>query len=539
MQTIGDSYRRTALADHWDVIVIGSGMGGMTAAALLARHAGKRVLVLERHYTAGGYTHVFHRPGYEWDVGVHYIGEVHQANSALRAAFDHLTDGRLQWAAMPDVYDRVLMGGREYDFVSGKERFRDKLVSYFPQESDAIDRYLHAVQSCERRSNAYFADKAIPAAASYVAGAMLRAPFLRWAQRTTADVLSEFTSNRELIGVLTAQWGNYGLPPGQSSFGVHAIIANHYLNGAAYPVGGAASIAASILPTIEGAGGRLVIDAEVSEIVLDGRGAACGVRMKDGRELRATMVISDTGAVNTFNALLPPQVSAVDAARKELKRVAPSMAYLTLYVGLKETARELRLNGTNLWIHASSDHDADLRRFYADPTGPSPLLFISFPSAKDPSFEQHYPGRSTIEVVAPASFEWFARWSDSRWKHRGKEYDELKARLTERLRGELERHVPAVRGKIDCCELSTPLSTRHFTNYKNGEAYGIAATPERFRLRCLRSQTPVRNLYLTGQDVALLGVAGAMAGGILTASAVLKRNLMSAVMRPRELRAAS
>ncbi len=76
--------------------------------------------MLERHYTAGGFTHVFHRPGYEWDVGVHYIGEVHNPASAVRKMFDHVTEGRLEWNPMPDVYDRMLIDGRAYDFVSGR-----------------------------------------------------------------------------------------------------------------------------------------------------------------------------------------------------------------------------------------------------------------------------------------------------------------------------------------------------------------------------------------------------------------------------------
>src|SRR5271167_4118017 len=118
------SYRQANVEDEFDAIVIGSGIGGLTAASLLARHAGQRVLVLERHYTAGGFTHTFHRPGYEWEVGVHSIGQVNNPASQLRAIFDHLTDGRLQWQPMPDVYDRVIMGDREYEFLSGTDRFR-------------------------------------------------------------------------------------------------------------------------------------------------------------------------------------------------------------------------------------------------------------------------------------------------------------------------------------------------------------------------------------------------------------------------------
>jgi all-trans-retinol 13,14-reductase len=135
-------------------------------------------------------------------------------------------------------------------------------------------------------------------------------------------------------------------------------------------------------------------------------------------------------------------------------------------------------------------------------------------------------------VICPAPYDWFARWEDSRWKRRGQDYDDFKQSLTERLRSGLEEQVPAVRGKLDVAELSTPLSTRHFMNYQRGEAYGVSATPKRFGLHCLTPHTSVRNLYLTGQDVCTLGVTGAMMGGVLTASAVLGKNLMSAVSKP-------
>jgi len=132
------SYKCQALDDSWDAIVIGSGIGGLATAALLSLYAGKRVLVLERHYTAGGYTHVFHRPGYEWDVGLHYIGRVQDQTSRSRKAFDLVTNGQLKWEPMPDVYDRFVIGSQEYEFVSGAERLRDRLNDYFPRESAAI-----------------------------------------------------------------------------------------------------------------------------------------------------------------------------------------------------------------------------------------------------------------------------------------------------------------------------------------------------------------------------------------------------------------
>ena len=524
------SYKHFPLADSWDAIVIGSGLGGLSTAALLSIYGGKRVLVLERHYVPGGYTHVFSRYGYEWDVGLHYIGEVQSEESMLRRAFDKITDGQLEWAAMPDVYDRVVIGDQTYDFVTGVERFRTRLKGYFPQESAAIDGYIAAVQATQKTAQTYFMEKAIPGPIAFLIGGFLRASFLRWANRTTADVLRSLTHNKELMGVLAGQWGDYGLPPEQSSFGIHAIVAHHYLEGASYPVGGASRIAEAVAPVIERSGGKIVVNAEVSEIMVE-RNRAVGVRMSDGREIRAGTIISDTGAPGTFDNLLRESSAALEKVRANLRRIPPSPAHLCLYVGVKESAARLGISGTNLWIHPSSDHDANAEAIKADPKAPFGSLFISFPSAKDPDFERRYPDRCTVEVVTLVPYNWFERWQDTRWKRRGEDYEALKLELATRLQRELEHHVPALAGKIDYAELSTPLSTRRFMNHRRGEVYGLSATPERFRLRCLTPRTPIRNLYLTGQDVVTLGVAGALLGGVVTASALLRRNLMSTLAK--------
>ena len=96
MENAIQSYKRFQFTQKYDAIVIGSGIGGLSAAAILSKEAGKKVLVLEQHYTAGGYTHVFKRRGYEWDVGIHYIGEVHRKQSELRRLFDYITDDKLK-----------------------------------------------------------------------------------------------------------------------------------------------------------------------------------------------------------------------------------------------------------------------------------------------------------------------------------------------------------------------------------------------------------------------------------------------------------
>jgi all-trans-retinol 13,14-reductase len=531
MVASGVPYKQAKLAETWDAIVIGSGIGGLTAAVLMGMHAGKRVLVLERHYVAGGFTHTFHRPGYEWDVGLHYIGQMQDENSAERRAFDCLTGSRVRWQPMPEVYDRFIIEGRTFEYAAGLERFREGLGQSFPSEIRAIDRYIAAVQACKRASGLYNAEKAVPAPVAALAGGLMRAPYMHWAKRTTREVIESFTGNRELIGVLTGQWGDYGLPPGKSSFAVHATIAEHYFDGASYPVGGAGAIAAAMVPQVERNGGVVVTSAEVTSILLDGT-KATGVRMSDRREFRSGVVLSDAGAVNTFERFLAPNLPALESLRRRLRRLQPSTAHICLYVGLSQSDAALGLQGTNLWVYPSFDHDANVEKFERDLDAPLPGVYLSFPSAKDPDFQRRHPGKSTIEAIAMLPYAAYDRWGETRWKRRGDEYDEFKERLQARLLAELERQAPSVVGNIAYTELSTPLTTRHFMNYGHGEIYGIASTPDRFLMRELGARTPIRGLYLTGQDAAGLGVVGALMGGVISASAATKKNLFSVVSKP-------
>src|ERR1019366_9974270 len=228
------------------------------------------------------------------------VGQVNSLQSPIRAAFDHLTEGRLLWNPMPDVYDRIMIAGRSYDFPTGMERFREKMKHYFPNEAAAIDAYIASVCAAASASGMFFAEKAIPGAIARLIGPLMRRRYLRYSDQTTAQVLNALTGNQELIGVLTGQWGDYGLPPAQSSFAMHATIAYHYFDGAAYPVGGASEIAASIAPVIERAGGQIMVSADVADILLEGGRRAVGVRMADGTEIRANTIISDAGADNTY-----------------------------------------------------------------------------------------------------------------------------------------------------------------------------------------------------------------------------------------------
>ena len=530
MIRIGQSYRKHPPEGEFDAIVIGSGIGGLATAALLTKHAGKRIAVLERHYMPGGFTHAFRRRGYEWDVGVHYIGGMGNRKSGSLRLFEHVTDGSVEWADMGRIYDRIAIGDEIYDYEAGPDNFRARMKAYFPDEESAIDRYLELVARVERASALYFAEKAVPVPVAFLAGSLMRLPFLRFARRTTGEVLDELTGNRKLKAVLTGQLGDYGLPPSRSSFAMHAILTRHYLWGGFYPVGGASVIAAAMAPLIEAEGGRVFFQADVEEILIRDR-RATGVRMTDGFEMNAPLVVSDAGVHNTYRRLLPGEVAEAEGLAGAPRGVPPSVGHLCLYVGFKATAAELGLPKSNLWIYPDGDHDSNFDNYLADPKAPLPLVYVSFPAAKDPSFESRHPGRSTIELITLAPYELFEAWAGSEWRKRGAEYEGLKTQLADRALDQLDRFLPGLREKIDYMEVSTPLSTRHFAGYERGEIYGLDHSPSRFADRSLRPKTRIPGLYLTGQDVASCGVIGALVGGYLAGSAILGKNLLSVAMK--------
>ncbi len=514
----GKRYRAGRTDEHYDVIVVGSGIGGLTNAALLSL-LGKKVCVLEQHYTAGGYTHAYEREGYEWDVGVHYIGEVHKPSS-MRRMFDVITEGRLKWAEMDAVYDKIIIKGKEFNFIAGRDNFVDELCKHFPDERKTLEEYVQLIRKISSQTPKFFAGQAMPSWMSKVYN--LVRPFLVTKEffQNTREVLEKMTQNQELISVLTGQWGNYGQAPADASFIMHALIAKHYLAGGAYPVGGAADIARSIIPTIQKSGGEVFTYADVDEFLIKDN-TAYGVRMSDGSEIMADTVISNAGFMNTIEKLLPEESQKRHNVKEWTKNLHRSSAHLGIYAGFKGTSEELGLNSTNLWIYPDGDHEGNLAKYNANPEAEFPLVYISFPSSKDPDWENRFPGKSTVEIVTPAKMDWFKQWENTEWGKRGEDYEAFKESLKERLLDKLfERH-PQLRDKLDYVELSTPLSTNWYQKNSGGEMLALDHFVERFKQSCLHPQMPVKNLYMTGSDVMTAGVGGALMGGVMSSMSIL------------------
>jgi len=516
------------IEEHYDVIMIGSGIGCLSAAAILSKE-GKKVLVLERHYTAGGFTHVFKRRGYEWDVGIHYIGEVQRKNSAIRLLFDYITNSNLKWADMGPVYDRIIIGKKKYDFVKGVKNFKNKLVEYFPDEESSIKNYIDLIFSSNKATSKFYMSKVLPNFIDVIIGRFMRKDYLKYSNQTTYEVLSKITKNDELLKVLTAQYGDYGLPPKQSSFVMHASVVKHYFDGGSFPIGGSSKILETIDPVIENSSGTILVNAEVQEIIVKNN-TATGVIMNDGKEFYAKTIISGTGVFNTYEKLIPEKVNQQHKLNSKLNKINPSVSHGCLYIGLNGSPEDLNLPKNNLWIYPDKgSHDQCVDEYLNDIDAPFPLVYISFPSSKDPSWNKRYPGKSTIDVITLLPYEVFSKWEGTRWMNRGGEYDNLKEKIAQRLLNCLFLQLPNLKDKVDHYELSSPLTTQNFVNYKKGELYGIDHNPGRFNQTFLKPKTQIKNFFLTGQDIVTAGVGGALFSGLLTASAVTGKNLLNRI----------
>jgi all-trans-retinol 13,14-reductase len=493
-------------------------MGGLAFASIMAKLRTWRVLVLESHFKIGGFTHTFTRPGgWSWDVGLHYVGEMGEGMTGRRL-FDFITDCEVKWNPMPDVYDVFVYPALQVSARKGEATFRRVLIDAFPGERASIEQYFRDLKSAIGWINRHFMAMAAPAPLSRIVRMMNR-----FTANLPLEVTQQYLERRfrdpRLRAVVTSQWADYGLPPGQSAFATHAVIASHYLNGAWYPNGGAGQIAKATGAVIRAAGGELLPNHEVTDIRLEGnRAVGVEVSVKKGKdgsrtEFRAPVIVSDAGAWNTFTRLLP---SSSLPFRDELKSPPAGFEVVELFLGLRRDPREMGFQGENHWIFSSFDHDAMFAQRNELLDGRAAMAYLSFPSLKDPQAKRH-----TAEVIAPLSFSSLEAYHEEPWRRRGAGYESAKNRIIQALLDLIERHHPGFRNLIEYSELGTPLTFEHFTAAPSGSIYGYPGTPDRYSKAWLGPGTPIRDLYLTGSDAALPGIMGALMGGVLTAGRLM------------------
>jgi all-trans-retinol 13,14-reductase len=501
--------------NEFDAIVVGSGMGGMTTAAALSR-VDHKVLLLEQAQTIGGLTHSFSRDGFTWDVGLHYCGTFGHDQPAGRI-LDWLSGGTIEFRSVGTVYDTLhFPDGFQISVGRPAEAYKMELKDRFPDHAAEIHAYFEALESAEEAARMVAAERSMPEPFRSAHRWWNKKKIQRWCGRTTGEVIADIVTDPKLAAVLSAQWGTYGGKPKEASFGIHATVMGHYLEGAGYPVGGAGAIAKGLVPVIEAAGGSALAGTPVSEILVE-NGSAVGVRTRSGEEYRAPVIVSAIGAGETVKHLLPTEIGQQEWVR-EIAAFRPSICHFQAFLGFEGDIAKRGATRSNHWFYQSWDTNDGI--WSGTDNAPIPMMFVSFPSLKDATHDPGPSNRHTGELLVWADWSSVAEFAEGGAKARAPEWKAFKQDIEARLMEFFRSKFPALEPLIVYRELGTPLATASFTGHEKGEFYGVETTPRRMLSDALNAQTPVPGLFLTGQDVMTPGIAGALWGGMLGAAAI-------------------
>jgi all-trans-retinol 13,14-reductase len=261
---------------------------------------------------------------------------------------------------------------------------------------------------------------------------------------------------------------------------------------------------------------------------------AVGVKMKNGDELRAKVIVSNVGVNNTYKKLIKSHEYLPDEMLMQLEALKPSVSHVALYIGLSASDEFLKLPKNNFWVYNNYNFDEGIEKANQNLHTEPPLAYISFPSAKDPLWDAKFPNRATIQILGVGCYANMAKWEKTSWLKRDNTYANYKDFVKERFLEKIVEIFPQIKGYIDVCEVSTPLTTKHFSNYQSGEIYGLEHSPERFNAKWLRPRTPIKNFYLTGQDIVAVGIASAVLSGVFTSVAILRKNIYGKLQLKKE-----
>jgi len=508
------------MKNEWDAIVIGSGMGGMVTAAALSK-VGHRVLMLEQYNKLGGQTHSFSREGFSWDAGLHYLGGF-GPDVSEKAILDWLCDSPIELAPVGSVYDTLHIGdAAPLKLSRPASAQRMDLKERFPDETEAIDKWFDAIDDGRAAMETVGQVRSIPPVFASAVKWWQGKKRSRFLERTTAEVINEITDNAELAKVLMAQWGDFGGRPATASFALHATVMNSYLEaGAYYPVGGAGSIAEHLLPTITNNGGESRAGVEVTSLIIE-NGVVTGVETADGEKVVAKRTVSNIGARETVDRLLPNGHGHDDWV-EEVRSIGPNICHYSLFLGFEGDVEAAGMTKSNHWLYPTGEVDV----VWSDPSQVPPAMFVSFASLKDPDHDPGPDRKYAGEMMAWSDWSTVKKWAGVPPDERGEDYQSFKKRTESVMLDQFAHHFPRLAKLIVFHELSTPLATASITGHRMGSFYGLDVTPHRITTDALRMKTPIGGLYLTGQDVLTPGIPGAFWGGLLSAGSIDPRVFM-------------
>lgn len=535
---VPDRYREYT-EEHYDAIVVGAGIGGLTSAALLAQK-GLSVLVVEMHYELGGCATVFSRvgkgQGYEFDVGLHYIGDCEREGLIPRilrgAGVEHVDFIEQD----PAGFDSLYFPDFEFRIPRGAEQFKQRLLELFPREKKGIERYFKLLDQVWSIMGVH----GRPLKALQVYPRCMLA--LRHINATVAGFLDTCTHDQRLRAILTGQLGVYHQPPSRASLMGHAGVTMHFMQGSFYPAGGGQVISDRLAEAIESKGNKILLRTKVQRMLIEG-GRVVGVEFSNKalgtRCAYAPIVISNADLKQTMlNLVGESEISTRTAQRTKAYEMSPGMG--VVYLGIRRDLAQEGMRNTNLRIYPSYDFEAAYRDVQNDVLSERPHVFVGNASLKDPHNPKVAPeGITNLQLmsVTPSSF--------SAWKITEQEYKdgsyrknprylEMKEKFAAAVIRETERVIPNLSRDIVFQEVSTPITMMRYTDASNGTSYGMSLIPSQFLHNRPGAKTDIKGLFMCGANMRNgHGIFGAMTSGVEAAAMVVGKRFGQDVLSGR------
>lgn len=497
------SVHKESKKERYDVVFIGSGMGALSAAALLAK-AGRSVLVLERHDRAGGYAHSFLRKKYKFDAAVHVISGCEPLGIGWGALVHDIlsllgTRERVEFARLPTV-SGSFYPGQHFSAPAGVMEFIDAHARLFPQESRGLKEFVRLLTKINQETFRF-----PPDASSYATLHDSRFPLhAKLRNATLAEVLDLHITEPRLKTLLSTLWVYLGLPPSKASIlKFSAMLISLVSTGAFYPKGGMQVMVNAFVAGIEQHGGEILTGTRARRVLVE-QGRAAGVLLENGQRVQAPLVISNADARQTFEELvgtehLPPEFLGA------LRAMRPSLSAAVLYLATDLDLPSIPGLEHETFVFGSWDHDETFAGVLA---GRTDTVVLSMPTLTDPTLAP--AGQHLVNVVTLMPFEQAASWRED------------KPEYMERLLARAESVLPGLRGHISFQEGGSPRTMERYTLNHMGAIYGWEPSPEQVGANRLARVTPIPGLLLSGHWTQPGGgVMSACASGVQTAQLIL------------------